>query len=87
MDGIVQKRSAVWPIIISQSKKIIHLLDLCGSEKYLKTTASALCGLYPHYCIVVIDVNKGFEAMAKEHIAILIALKIPLFVILTKYDS
>jgi len=59
---------------------------LCGHEKYLKTTMFGLSGLFPHYAMLVVGANMGVSRMTKEHIGIAIALKIPMFVILTKID-
>ena len=33
-----QKKNAYWPEVIKNSERIINLVDLCGHEKYLKTT-------------------------------------------------
>lgn len=61
-------------------------LDLCGHEKYLKTTMFGLVGLMPDYCMVIVGANMGVSRMTKEHLGITIALKIPLFVVITKVD-
>lgn len=61
-------------------------LDLCGHEKYLKTTMFGLVGLMPDYCMVIVGANMGVSRMTKEHLGITIALKIPLFIVITKVD-
>ena len=33
-----QKKNVYWCDVMKKSKKIINFLDLCGHEKYLKTT-------------------------------------------------
>lgn len=45
-----------------------------------------LSGLYPHYSMVIISANNGILRMTKEHIGIAVALKIPIFVVVTKID-
>jgi len=62
------------------------LVDLCGHEKYLKTTINGLTGLSPDYGCVVIGANMGLQKMTKEHIGLCLFLKIPFFIILTKVD-
>ena len=62
------------------------LLDLCGHEKYLKTTVFGLTSHFPDYAMIIVGANMGVQRMTKEHLGIAIALKIPLYVILTKID-
>ena len=62
------------------------MIDLCGHEKYLKTTMFGLSGLYPQYSMLVVGANMGVSRMTKEHIGIAISLKIPIFVVVTKID-
>lgn len=45
-----------------------------------------LSGLYPQYSMLVIGANMGVSRMTKEHIGITMALKIPMFVVVTKID-
>lgn len=79
-----QKKS--WPSIIKNSSKIVTFYDLCGHEKYLKTTiyGLSLCG--PDYTLVMVGANMGITHMTKEHIFACMALKIPFIVIITKID-
>ena len=67
-------------------KKIIQLIDLAGHEKYLKTTVFGVTGLFPDYGFVVIGANTGITRLTKEHIGILLYLKIPIIIIITKID-
>lgn len=80
------KKKVVWPDIVSRSAKVISLNDLCGHEKYLKTTMYGLSGLFPHYGMVVVGANMGIQRMTREHIGIAVSLKIPLFIVVTKID-
>ena len=66
--------------------KIISLIDLAGHEKYLKTTVYGVTGMFPDYGIVVIGANTGITKLTREHLGILIYLKIPIVIIITKID-
>merc|ERR1711977_778143 len=80
------KKNKIWPDIVANSEKIVHLLDMCGHEKYLKTTMHGLTSQYPDYCVVVIGANMGIKKMTKEHIGIAQLLDIPMFIVFTKTD-
>eukprot|EP00475_Leptophrys_vorax_P038831 TRINITY_DN69308_c0_g1_i1.p2 TRINITY_DN69308_c0_g1~~TRINITY_DN69308_c0_g1_i1.p2 ORF type:complete len:271 (+),score=79.49 TRINITY_DN69308_c0_g1_i1:185-997(+) len=75
-----------WQRIVSSSQSIATFIDLCGHEKYLKTTISGLTGGAVHYACVLVGGNMGVQKMTKEHIGVAIALEIPLFVVMTKVD-
>lgn len=68
------------------NEKIISFLDLAGHEKYLKTTVYGVTGLFPDYGIVVIGANTGITKLTREHIGILLYLKIPIIIIISKID-
>jgi GTPase len=80
------KKNKIWPDIVANSAKIIHLLDMCGHQKYFKTTVHGLTSLFPDYCFLVIGANMGISKMTKEHLACSLALDIPVFVVFTKID-
>jgi len=71
---------------IKYDTRDITLIDLAGHEKYLKTTLYGITGLFIDYGIVVIGSNMGVSKMTKEHLGILLYLKVPIIVILTKDD-
>jgi GTPase len=73
-------------IICEKSSKIYIFTDLAGHEKYYKTTVKGLTGSNPHYAMLTIGANMGVVGMTKEHIGATLALKIPLFVVITKID-
>jgi len=79
-------KNKTWSYITERSKKLITFIDLCGHEKYLKTTMFGLVGLLPDYCLIVIGANMGITRMTREHLVIALALKIPIFVVITKVD-
>jgi GTPase len=80
------KKNTAWTKIMKESDKVISIIDLCGHEKYLKTTIFGLTGLVPDYALIVIGANMGVQRMTKEHLGIALALKIPLFIVITKID-
>ncbi len=45
-----------------------------------------LVGLVPDYGMIVVGANMGVSRMTKEHLGIALALKIPLFIAVTKID-
>jgi GTPase len=68
------------------SNKVISFIDLAGHEKYLKTTIFGVTGLFPDYGIVVIGANTGITKLTREHLGILLYLKIPFIITITKVD-
>jgi GTPase len=75
-----------WTEVISKSNKFLNLLDLCGHEKYLKTTMTGLVGLIPDYSMLIVGANLGLSKMTKEHMGISLTIKLPFFVVVTKID-
>ena len=85
-ERITASKNQSWGYITNNSKKLITFIDLCGHEKYLKTTMFGLVGLLPDYCLIVIGANMGITRMTREHLVIALALKVPIFVAITKVD-
>ena len=83
---LTEKKNVSWKDIASQSDHVITFLDLCGHEKYLKTTMYGVSALMPHYAIILIGTNMGVQRMTKEHLGIVISLGIPFFIVFTKID-
>lgn len=69
-----------------KKNKIISFMDLAGHEKYLKTTVYGVTGMFPDYGIIVIGANTGITKLTREHIGILLYLKIPIIIVITKID-
>jgi len=80
------RTSSVTQHYIKTDNSIIGFVDLAGHEKYLKTTVSGLNGYFIDYAMVTIGVDRGIIGMTKEHMAIALALKLPLFLVITKID-
>jgi elongation factor 1-alpha len=68
------------------SRRAITMIDLCGHEKYLKTTTFGISGHYPDYAFVIVSANRGILPMTKQHFTLLMSLNIPIAVILTRPD-
>ena len=71
---------------LEHQKKIISFMDLAGHEKYLKTTVYGVTGMFPDYGLLIIGANSGITRLTKEHLGILLYLKIPVIIIITKID-
>ena len=80
------RTSSVTQHYIKTDNSIIGFVDLAGHEKYLKTTVSGLNGYFIDYAMVTIGVDRGIIGMTKEHMAIALALNLPLFLVITKID-
>eukprot|EP01132_Coremiostelium_polycephalum_P001186 gene1186-1499_t len=72
--------------ICELSSKIVNFIDLAGHEKYLKTTLFGMTGHAPDYAMLMIGANMGVVGMTKEHLGISLALRVPVFVVVTKID-
>eukprot|EP00927_Polykrikos_kofoidii_P012310 TRINITY_DN15304_c0_g1_i1.p1 TRINITY_DN15304_c0_g1~~TRINITY_DN15304_c0_g1_i1.p1 ORF type:complete len:552 (+),score=106.82 TRINITY_DN15304_c0_g1_i1:74-1657(+) len=79
-------KNNAWQHIVSNSQRVVTFIDLCGHEKYLKTTIFGLIGLCPDYALIVVNANAGFQKMSREHLGIALALRIPITIVVTKVD-
>lgn len=79
-------RNLSWTDVVEKSAKVVTFFDLAGHERYLKTTVFGLTAHSPDYCMLVIGANMGVLRMTKEHLAIALALKVPVLVVITKVD-
>jgi elongation factor 1-alpha len=70
----------------NKTDKSVIFVDLCGHQKYLKTTLFGVMGYCPDYAILVIGSNHGITKMTREHMKILYYLKVPMIIALTKTD-
>jgi elongation factor 1-alpha len=70
---------------LSKTQEIV-MADLCGHEKYLKTTLFGMTGWFPDYGVLIVAANTGFKKMTREHMGLLLYLKIPFIVVITRID-
>jgi GTPase len=69
-----------------KNEKVINLIDLAGHEKYLKTTIRGINGCLVDYVCILISANSGIQRMTKEHLGLVLGLKLPIIVVITKID-
>lgn len=69
-ERLQQSKNKDWAHISTNSKKLVTFLDLCGHEKYLKTTMFGLVGLMPDYAVIIVGANMGVSKMTREHFGI-----------------
>lgn len=79
-------RNTTWQQIMQEARQLVTFIDLCGHEKYLKTTIFGLVGLCPDYAMIIVNANAGFQKMSREHLGITLSLGIPFFFVVTKVD-
>ncbi|KDQ53478.1 hypothetical protein JAAARDRAFT_209844 [Jaapia argillacea MUCL 33604] len=82
----IRREKLGWEEISSQAAKIVSFIDLAGHEKYLKTTLYGLTSGAPACVVLMVGANAGLIGMSKEHLAIALALSIPVVVCITKID-
>lgn len=71
---------------VARAAKVLTLVDLAGHEKYLKTTCHGLTGHFPDYACLIVGANAGIVGMSKEHLGVALALRVPVFFVITKID-
>ncbi|VVC87611.1 unnamed protein product [Leptidea sinapis] len=69
-----------------RSAKLVSFLDLAGHSKYQRTTRHGLTGYSPHYAMLVISATAGITGITEEHLGLLVALDMPLFVVVNKCE-
>ena len=85
-EEITGRTSTITQHYTENENSIIGFVDLAGHEKYLKTTATGLNGCFIDYAMITVGSDRGVIGMAKEHLTLAIALKIPIIVVITKID-
>ncbi|EAU91663.2 GTP-binding protein 1 [Coprinopsis cinerea okayama7 len=83
---VVRREKLGWEEISIQAAKIVSFIDLAGHEKYLKTTLYGLTSGAPSCVLLIVGANAGLIGMSKEHLAIALALSVPVVVCITKID-
>ena len=67
---VKSSRAAVWQNVFTRADKSITLVDLCGHEKYLKTTVFGLTGMLPDYALVIVGANMGVSRMTTVSVGV-----------------
>lgn len=85
-ERLTEAKNTMWERVVKASSHVIALLDLCGHERYLKTTMFGLVGLMPDYAVIVVGANSGITRITKEHLGLALALKLPIVLVVSKVD-
>ncbi|XP_068606624.1 GTP-binding protein 2b [Brachionichthys hirsutus] len=72
--------------ICESSSKMITFMDLAGHHKYLKTTVFGLTSSCPDFAMLVVGATTGIAGTTREHLGLAMALKVPIFIAVTKVD-
>ncbi|KAF8658288.1 hypothetical protein AX16_002061 [Volvariella volvacea WC 439] len=83
---VIRREKLGWEQISVQAAKIVSFIDLAGHERYLKTTLYGMTSGAPSCVVLTVGANAGLIGMSKEHLAIALALSVPVVVIITKVD-
>ncbi|KAI5123663.1 hypothetical protein M0805_001692 [Coniferiporia weirii] len=83
---VIRREKLGWDEITIQAAKVVSFIDLAGHEKYLKTTLYGLTSGSPSCVMLMVGANAGLIGMSKEHLAISLALNVPVVVCITKID-
>ena len=80
------RTSSIGMEFVQLPERNVCLIDLCGHERYLKTTLFGLNLFRPHYCLLLVGANMGVSRMTRQHFNTVMALGYPTIVVLTKLD-
>ncbi|KII92911.1 hypothetical protein PLICRDRAFT_104001 [Plicaturopsis crispa FD-325 SS-3] len=83
---VLRREKLGWEEISLQAAKIVSFIDLAGHERYLKTTLFGLTSSAPSCVLLMVGANAGLIGMSKEHLAITLALGVPVVICVTKID-
>ncbi|KZP34701.1 P-loop containing nucleoside triphosphate hydrolase protein [Athelia psychrophila] len=83
---VIRREKLGWEQISMRAAKVVSFIDLAGHERYLKTTLYGLTSGAPSCVILMVGANAGLIGMSKEHLAIALALSVPVVVCITKID-
>ena len=71
---------------IKDKNKAITFVDLCGHEKYLKTTVRGIASYFPDYGCIIVSPQREVTDMTTQHYKMLISHNIPIFIVVTRVD-
>lgn len=72
--------------ISAGADKVLTFIDMGGHQKYLKTTLYGMTCMLPDYVLCCVCAQVGPTRMTREHLAVAVALEIPVALVLTKVD-
>lgn len=68
----------------TSASRVLTFLDMGGHERYLKTALYGMTALLPDYGLLVVCAVAGPGRVAVEHLAVAVALEVPVAVVITK---
>jgi GTPase len=76
-----------WEQVCEASSKVVTFLDTCGHPKYQRTTLHGITGRSADYACLILDAKaSGLCDESVEHLNVLVLMKVPIFVVVTKID-
>ncbi|GLC40915.1 hypothetical protein PLESTF_001055800 [Pleodorina starrii] len=72
--------------VTGSAAKVLTFLDMGGHEKYLKTALYGMTALLPDFGLLCVCAVAGLGRIAREHLAVAVALEVPVAVIITKVE-
>ena len=75
------------PVVIPSKNEVVTLVDLCGHEKYFKTTAYGVEAHFVDYGFLIVGANRGVLPMTKQHMKLLVSSGIPVIIVITRIDA
>ncbi len=72
--------------VVGRSKKLVSFVDTVGHEPWLRTTIRGIVGQKLDYGVLTIAGDDGITHVTKEHLAIFLAMELPVIIVITKCD-
>ncbi len=73
--------------IALEAEKLVSFIDTVGHEPWLRTTIRGILGQDIDYGILVVAADDGPTHITREHLGIMLAMKLPVIVCVTKADK
>jgi elongation factor 1-alpha len=73
--------------VVEKASKIVSFVDTVGHEPWLRTTIRGIVGQTLDYGVLTIAADDGITHVTKEHLAILLAMDLPVIIAVTKCDQ
>ena len=80
------RTSSITHHYMNENNTILSFIDLAGHEKYYKTTVFGVNCCSLDYIILVIGANMGVSRMMIEHLTLILVLKLPFIIVISKLD-
>jgi GTPase len=82
-------REKSWKEIVDKSSKVVTFFDLCGHNDYLHTTIGGISSNQCDYGLILVSASDGITrgGTTLEHVSICLTFRIPMAIIVTKYDQ